>query len=75
MYVSSIQIRSGKRLLVAAHHGEVLDADFGVDVTLSARFMVEYFPAFQSALGELTAGRIQAEIISTDPDTIMPLGS
>jgi uncharacterized YigZ family protein len=63
------------RLLVTGHHGEILDQDFGVDVTLTARFMVDHFPGFQADLQELTAGSIQAEIIETHPDTIMPLGA
>jgi hypothetical protein len=62
------------RLLVTGHHGEILDQDFGADVTLTARFMVDHFTGFQADLQELTAGTIQAEIIETHPDTIMPLG-
>ena len=62
------------RLLVAAHHGHILDEDFGGDVTLTARFAVEHLPAFQSALSELTNGRVQAEIIETQ-EVLMPLDS
>lgn len=61
------------RLLVQEHHGQILDEDFGVDVTLTIRFAVPHFEPFQSALLELTRGTIQAEIIETNPDTIMPL--
>ena len=61
------------RVLIGAHHGEVLDQDFAADVTVSARFMQERFPAFQAALLEMTAGSIRAEIIELNPDTIMPL--
>jgi uncharacterized YigZ family protein len=53
------------RLLVAANQGQILDEDFGADVTVTARFAVEHFPAFQAALSELTNGRVQAEIIET----------
>ncbi|HOT92817.1 MAG TPA: YigZ family protein [Anaerolineae bacterium] len=63
------------RLLIAAHHGEILDEDFAGDVTLTARFAVEHFPAFQTALQELSAGRVQAEIVATDEATIMPVDS
>jgi len=62
------------RLLVAVYHGEILDQDFGADVTITARFMVDHFQGFQADLQELTAGSIQAEIIETHPDTILPLG-
>jgi len=63
------------RLLVAAHRGQILDEDFAADVTVTARFAVEYFAGFQQALSELTRGAVQAEIIETDPETIFPLGS
>ena len=61
------------RLLVAEHCGAILDEDFAGDVTLTARFAVERFPAFQAALQELSAGRVAAEIIETDDATIMPV--
>lgn len=61
------------RLLVAQHRGEILDEDFAGDVTLTARFAVEHFPAFQAALQELSAGRVTAEIVETDEATIMPV--
>jgi hypothetical protein len=44
-------------------------------VTMTARFLVERFDAFQAALRELTRGSVEALIIETDPETIMPLGS
>jgi uncharacterized YigZ family protein len=61
------------RQLVAAHNGQILDDDFGVDVTLTVRFIVKYLPSFQEALRELTRGVVQAEIIETNLETIMPL--
>jgi putative IMPACT (imprinted ancient) family translation regulator len=60
------------RLLAAANHGQVLDEDFGADVTVTARFAVEHFPVFQAALSELTNGKVQAEIIETG-EILMPL--
>ena len=38
------------RLLVAAHHGEMLDEDLAADVTMTARFMVDRFQGFQADL-------------------------
>ncbi|MEJ5308719.1 MAG: YigZ family protein [Anaerolineae bacterium] len=61
------------RLLAAEHRGEILDEDFAGDVTLTVRFAVEHFPAFQAALQELSAGRVAAEIVETDEATIMPV--
>lgn len=61
------------RLLVTEHRGEILDEDFAGDVTLTVRFAVERFPAFQAALRELSAGRVVAEIVETDNATIVPV--
>lgn len=63
------------RLLVQEHHGLLLDQDFAADVTLTARFATWHLDAFQAALRELSRGALQVEIIETDPETIMPLGS
>lgn len=63
------------RLLVEAHNGRILDETFAADVTITARFAVERLPAFQQALLELSNGALQAEIVETNEDTIMPLAS
>jgi putative IMPACT (imprinted ancient) family translation regulator len=60
------------RLLVSAHFGEVLDEDFAADVTLTARLRVEELPAFQSALSDLTKGKVNAEIVETS-EILMPI--
>jgi uncharacterized YigZ family protein len=61
------------RRLVEANHGQILDEDFGADVKLTARFMVEDLPPFQDALQEVSSGTRQAEIIETNQATIMPI--
>lgn len=53
------------RLLVAAHHGQILDEDFAAEITLTARFPVENFQGFQAGLLELSNGKLQAEVIET----------
>ena len=63
------------RLAVAEFHGEILDEEFAGDVTLTARFAAERFPAFRDALLDRSAGRLAAEIVETDPATIMPVGA
>ncbi len=62
------------RLLVAEHHGQLLDQEFTVDVTLTARFAMERFEPFQAALRELTRGTVEAVIIETNLETILPSG-
>lgn len=63
------------RLLLQKWKAQTLDEDFGADVTISARFIENALPGFQAELSELTRGQVQAEIISFEPETIMPLGA
>ena len=63
------------RRLIEAHHGLILDEDFGADVMLTARFVVEDLPPFQDALSELSNGTLGAEIMETNPATIMPINT
>ncbi|MDX9863962.1 MAG: YigZ family protein [Anaerolineaceae bacterium] len=61
------------RLLVEKHGGKMLDEEFGADVTVTARFAMDAFEPFQAELRELTQGKVQAEIVEGNPDTIMPI--
>ena len=63
------------RLLVREWNGHILDEEFAADITMTMQFTVAKFPGFQDALRELTHGSLAAEIIETNEDTIMPLGS
>jgi uncharacterized YigZ family protein len=63
------------RLAIEAHHGQILEEEFAVDVTTTARFAIGHFPPFQAALQELSRGAIEAEIVETNTATIMPLGT
>ncbi len=63
------------KLLVEAKHGQILDQTFAADVTITAQFAVAHYAGFQEALQELSHGRLEPQIIMTDPETIMPLGS
>ncbi|NPV77106.1 MAG: DUF1949 domain-containing protein [Anaerolineae bacterium] len=61
------------RLLIAQHHGVILNEVFAADVTLTFRFPVDEFESFQKKLAELSAGALSAEIIETNLATILPL--
>jgi putative IMPACT (imprinted ancient) family translation regulator len=61
------------RLMVKRIHGEVLGEDFGGDVTMTLQFPVELLDGFQKELQELSAGKIQAEVIETKETIVMPL--
>jgi uncharacterized YigZ family protein len=63
------------RMLAQRYGGEIVDEDFAADITLSIRFDVEKFDGFNTALIEMTNGQCHAEIIQTDPETILPLTS
>lgn len=62
------------RLLIQELRGVTLDEDFAGDVTLVARFEAGKAASFQTALQQLSAGKIEAVVIETDDETIMPVG-
>jgi uncharacterized YigZ family protein len=53
------------RLLAAHHHSAILGEDFAGDITLTVQIPVSEFDAFQLGLRELSAGKLQAEVIET----------
>ena len=53
------------RLLVEAEEGKILDENFAADVTMTLRFPVGAFSLFEDRLRELSAGRLDAEIVET----------
>ena len=53
------------RILVAETNGDILDEDFGADVTLSLRFRVDDTARFQAGLQELSSGQLVAELMET----------
>ena len=59
------------RLLVPAHDGQILDEIFAADVTVTARFAVDAFPAFEAALQELSNGQLEAEIVVANEEVIL----
>lgn len=61
------------RLLAAEHGGDILDEDFAGEVTVTARFPAERCAAFQAAVQEISAGRVEALIVESDAGTIMPV--
>ena len=53
------------RLLVARNQGEVIGEDFAADITMTFQFPIESFDSFQNDLREISAGKLQAEIIES----------
>ncbi|MBN1248424.1 MAG: YigZ family protein [Anaerolineae bacterium] len=62
------------RLLIEELHGETLDEDFAGDVTIVVRFVADQVQAFQDALQQLSSGKIEAEVVEMDNETIMSVG-
>lgn len=60
------------RLLATRHQAEILGEDFAGDITLTMQIPLSDFEAFQLGLRELSAGKLQAEVIESK-ETIMPL--
>lgn len=61
------------RLLATGQRGEILDQDFGVDITLTVRLPEDELASFQTALNELSNGQIKGEVIERNPATIFPI--
>ena len=60
------------RLLVKKYQGDILDESFATDVTLTIRYPLEYAQPFQADLSELSAGRLQVEVIETT-EMVLPV--
>ena len=60
------------QLLIEAHGGKIEDQDFGVDVTLQARFPQDRYPAFEAALLEASNGSLEPTIVE-EGEAIVPL--
>lgn len=58
------------RLLVSKHQGKVLGEDYAGDITVTLQFPVEKFEAFQKDMREISAGKIQAEVIETKEEIV-----
>jgi len=63
------------RRLVKAFNGIIEEETFTTEVTITGRFAVGDFPDFQAALQELSHGSLEAIIMETEQDAIMPLGA
>ncbi len=61
------------RLLVSKDHGKILGEDYAGDITLTLQFPIESFDAFQADMRELSAGKIQAEVIESKEEIVPAL--
>ena len=61
------------RLMVKRSNGDVLGEDYAGDITMTLQFPVETLDGFQKELRELSAGKIQAEVIETKETIVSSL--
>jgi len=59
--------------LVREHRGQVNEEAFGAAVEVTARFPGARLAGFAGALGELSAGAVQPQVLVRDEDSILPL--
>lgn len=72
MIAISYNLLERLRLLVPRYHGEILSEEFAADITLTLQIPVRDHEAFQLELRELSAGKLQAELIETR-EMIVPI--
>lgn len=53
------------RLVVTRNQGEVLGEDYAADITMTLQFPIASFDGFQNELRELSAGKLNAEVIES----------
>ncbi|MHB8779207.1 MAG: YigZ family protein [Anaerolineales bacterium] len=58
------------RLLGTRHLGKILGEEFAGDITMTMQLPVDEFEVFQSGLRELSAGKLQAEVIETKEEIV-----
>jgi uncharacterized YigZ family protein len=59
--------------IVAQHKGWIVDEDFVVDVTVSARFVEGGYQDFRQQIFDQSHGQIEPEVIEENPNSIMPV--
>jgi len=59
--------------LVSNYKGIISDQNFDVQATITAQFIQNNFTEFHNHLYEISNGKISAEVIESNPNTIIPL--
>jgi len=70
MLVIPYNLYEQTKLLIQEHQGKILDEEFAADITISIQFLIEKFDAFNEGIVELSRGKIRAEIIEINPNTL-----
>jgi uncharacterized YigZ family protein len=72
MMVIPYHLLERMRLFLPRHHGEILGEDFAADITLTFQLPVSSWEIFQLELRDLSAGKVQAEVMETK-EAIFPV--
>ena len=75
MLVIPYSLYEQAKLIIQEYRGKIVDEEFSADVTISIQFLVEQFEPFNERIFELSRGKIRAEIVETNLNTIMPVES
>lgn len=73
MVVVAYPLYERAKSLIDHSGAQLVDQDFGADVTLTFRILTESFTGLRDSLVELSNGKTVPEIIETNPETIMPV--
>lgn len=71
--VISYPLYEQAKILIQDFMGKILHEEFTEQITIDIQFLVEKFDPFNSSIIELSRGKIKAEIIDTNPETIMKI--
>ena len=71
--VISYPLYDQAKLIIQEFAGIILNEEFAAEVTIHIQFQVEKFESFNTSIVELSRGKIKAEIIETNPETIMKI--
>jgi len=71
MFVIPYPLLERMRAVAALQHADIMGEDFGADITMTVRIPVESFEAFQTELGERSAGKSKEWLIlpALDPSS------
>lgn len=73
MFVTPYPLYEQAVRLIEAHQGQILDREFAVDVSVSARLKDEEVENFLMQLSNLSAGQIEPIVVEQNPETVFPL--
>jgi len=75
MFAVPYNLYEPAKILLDRHKGQILDEVFAGDVTITGRFRPEDLDRFQPQLNELSNGKVEAFIIETKQDTLLPVSA